>query len=169
VPVAVPRARAVPAPLGASGSVDQVASALISTIDQRAVGKGAIPVTADTVALLARWIVNEGGLWADNPLNTSLDSGQYPHEITSGGQDTGIPIFPTLAAGLTATATTLLSNASYGRILRLLRAGRASCVSFARAVIASPWASSHYGRDVGRFCSGIAGGGGSVPRHRHRS
>lgn len=104
----------------------------------------AIPATADNLSLLERWMANEGGLWADNPLNTSLHSGEYPHQITTGGQDTGIPIFPNMATGIAATATTLLS---YPSILRVLRSGRASCVTFAKAVIRSPWASSHYPHD----------------------
>ncbi len=71
--------------------------------------------TADNIALVARWIDNEGGLWADNPLNTSAGSGSYPHQYTSGGQDTGIPVFPTMATGVEAAVTTLLSNQAYAR------------------------------------------------------
>ncbi|MGA2520022.1 MAG: hypothetical protein ABSG81_04295 [Acidimicrobiales bacterium] len=126
-----------------------------------------MPSTADNITLLARWIANEGGLWADNPLNTSLDAGEYPHEHTSTGEDTGDPIFPTMSVGLAANATTLLTNPAYGRIVGLLRSGHPTCLSFARAVIRSPWASSHYEHDTARFC------GGEVPaphgRGRHRT
>jgi hypothetical protein len=139
---------------------------VIDAINQQAPGKKAIPGTADNVSLLERWIANEGGLWADNPLNTSLYSASYPHEFTTNGQDTGLPIFPNLAAGVSATATTLLSNPSYARILRVLRAGRASCGAFARAVIQSPWASGHYGHDPAGFCSGRIVPVRRVHRHR---
>jgi hypothetical protein len=139
---------------------------VIDAINQQAPGKKAIPGTADNVSLLERWIANEGGMWADNPLNTSLYSASYPHEFTTNGQDTGLPIFPNLAAGVSATATTLLSNPSYARILRVLRAGRASCGAFARAVIQSPWASGHYGHDPAGFCSGRIVPVRRVHRHR---
>jgi hypothetical protein len=131
-----------------------VAVSLISAINQKSGGKEAIPITADNVALLARWMANEGGLWADNPLNTSASSAAYPHQHTASGQDTGIPIFSSMAVGVEAAATTLLSNQSYARILRVLRSGRASCLTFATAVVRSPWASGHYGRDPSGFCSG---------------
>ena len=137
-----------------SAEADRVAVQLIAALNLQGRGGGRVPATGDNVALLARWMTNEGGLWADNPLNTSLDAGDYPHQFSSGGQDTGIPIFPTMAAGVRATATTLLSNAAYSRIVRLLRNGAAPCLSFAKAVIASPWASSHYGYDTSRFCAG---------------
>jgi hypothetical protein len=133
----------------------QVATELVRAVNQQSHRTEALPVTANNVSLLESWIRNEGGLWADNPLNTSLDSAAYPHQFTTSGQDTGIPIFPNLAAGLAATATTLLSNPSYARILQVLKSGKGSCVSFATAVIQSPWASGHYGNDPARFCSGI--------------
>jgi hypothetical protein len=144
----------------------QAAVGLIGSINQQANGGKAIPGTTDNVSLLARWMANEGGLWADNPLNTSLYSASYPHEFTTNGQDTGIPIFPNLASGIAATAATLLSNPSYGRILRVLRSGRASCAAFARAVIQSPWASGHYGHDPAGFCSGRIVPVRRVHRHR---
>jgi len=137
-----------------SAQADRVAAQVVAALNLQGRRSGRVPATGNNVALLARWIMNEGGLWADNPLNTSLDAGRYPHQFTSGGEDTGIPIFPTMAAGVRATASTLLSNSAYGRILRLLRTGTSPCLSFARAVIASPWASSHYGYDTSRFCAG---------------
>jgi hypothetical protein len=139
----------VPSPADA-----QAAVGLMAAINRQAGRQSAIPRTAENVSLLERWMANEGGLWADNPLNTSLDSAAYPHQFTTSGQDTGIPIFPSLASGLTATASTLLSNASYARILRILRSGRAPCLRFAKAVIQSPWASGHYHHDPAGFCSG---------------
>jgi hypothetical protein len=132
----------------------QVAAELIGAINQQAARNGTIPVTVNNVSLLARWIDNEGGLWANNPLNTSLDSATYAHQFTTSGQDTGIPIFPNLSVGVVATAATLLANPSYTRIVRSLRSGSASCATFARAVIRSPWASGHYGHDPAGFCSG---------------
>jgi hypothetical protein len=111
-------------------------------------------MTSDNIVLLGRWMANEGGLWADNPLNTSLDSASYPHQYTASGQNTGIPIFPSLSAGVAATAMTLLGNPKYGRILKVLSSGEATCIAFARTVIQSPWASGHYDHDPSGFCSG---------------
>ena len=154
-PSPLPKERAAASPAVALGATAQVAVGLIRAVNQQSSGTEGIPVTADNVSLLDRWMANEGGLWADNPLNTSLDSAAYPHEFTASGQDTGDPIFPSLSAGIAATAATLLSNPSYTRILTVLKSGRTSCLSFATAVIQSPWASSHYGYDTARFCSGI--------------
>jgi len=140
--------------LAPPAQTSRAAAQLIVAINQRSGSQGAIPDTAHDIGLLGRWMANEGGLWADNPLNTSLDAGSYPHQFTASGQDTGIPIFPDLAAGVAATATTLLSNPSYSRILHVLRSGSASCIAFARVVIQSPWASGHYDHDPVGFCSG---------------
>jgi hypothetical protein len=97
-------------------------------------------------------MANEGGLWANNPLNTSLNSARYAQQIARGGQNTGIPIYPTMAVGIRETAKTLLGNHAYARILSVLRSGVAPCVAFAAAVIHSPWAASHYGHNPARFC-----------------
>jgi hypothetical protein len=141
---------AAPVPTGSAA----VASALILAVNLQSGGKQSIPVTPTNVSLLQRWMANEGGLWADNPLNTSLGAGGLPHQFTSGGQDSGIPIFSTLSAGVAATASTLLSNPTYAHILRVLGKGTASCTTFATAVIRSPWASGHYGHSASGFCSG---------------
>ncbi len=132
----------------------QVAAALITSVDQQSHGTRSIPVTPDNVSLVARWIMNEGGLPADNPLNTSHGAGAYPHQFTTSGQDTGIPIFPTVAMGVAADAATLLSNPRYAGILHVLAGGNASCTRFATAVIRSPWASGHYGHNALGFCTG---------------
>jgi hypothetical protein len=146
-----------------------VARELIASINSISGGKYRIPVTADNVALLERWMANEGGLWADNPLNTSLDASEYAHQFTSGGENTGIPIFPTMAAGVAATAKTLLDNGVYAHILGELRPGDASCVAFATAVIHSPWAASHYGNNPGRFCEGVIPPVRGIHKHHRRA
>ena len=165
----VPRRRPSPFPVAVPVSSGEatVAGSLIAAINEQANGRSPIPETADNISLLGRWMANEGGIWANNPLNTSHGSARYPHQFTSSGQDSGIPIFPSMSSGVTATAVTLLSNPSYARVLNLLRSGGASCVTFARAVIRSPWASGHYGHNPAGFCSGRI-----VPvrrglRHRH--
>jgi hypothetical protein len=153
-PTSTKRASAPPGPVREPAGAAQVAAALIVAVDQQSKGKTSIPVTPDNVTLLERWMANEGGLWADNPLNTSLGAGAHAHQVTTGGQDTGIPIFPTMSAGIEATATTLLSNPHYAHILAVLSRGTASCLAFATSVIRSPWASGHYYHDPSGFCSG---------------
>lgn len=154
LPPSTKRASASTGPLREPAGAAQVAAALIVAVDQQSKGRASIPVTRDNVTLLERWMANEGGLWADNPLNTSLGAQGYAHQVTTGGQDTGIPIFPTMSAGIKATATTLVSNPSYAHILAVLGRGTASCLAFATAVIRSPWASGHYYHDPSGFCSG---------------
>jgi len=132
--------------------VAQVAADLIDAVDARSGGRETIVVTPDNVALLETWMSNEGGLWADNPLNTSFDAARYPHQFTTLGVDTGIPIFPDIQVGIDATAATLLSDGAYAGILGVLSEGTATCGAFARAVMASPWAASHYGGDPAHFC-----------------
>ena len=156
-----PPVSSAPAPTGEPAGSAPVASALIVAVNVQSGGTQSVPVTPTNVSLLQRWMANEGGLWADNPLNTSLGAGNHPHQFTSGGQDSGIPIFSSLSSGVAATATTLLSNPRYAHILRVLAKGTASCTAFATAVIRSPWASGHYGHSASRFCSGTV-----TPRHR---
>jgi len=130
----------------------QFAQELIDAVDSRATGQYNIPDSSANVALIETWMAHEGGLWANNPLNTSLDAGAYPHEITSSGEDTGIPIYPNLQVGVANTASTLLGNPAYAPILSALANGSGSCMAFASAVVGSPWAASHYGWDPGSFC-----------------
>lgn len=136
-----------------------VATRLIAAIDAGSDGRFSIRATLDNIGLLDSWMDNEGGLWANNPLNTSLDAVRYPAQFTTTGEDTHIPIFPDIQIGIDATATTLLSNHAYSGILWTLSEGTAPCRAFASVVMASPWAASHYGDDASRFC-GASGGSG---------
>jgi len=156
-------------------SVAVVASQLITAIDTQSGGQYAIRPTTGNVALLARWMANEGGLWADNPLNTTYQAGSYPHQFTSAGVDSGSPIYPSMNVGIRDTALTLLGGSSYRKILTELALGNASCTAFANAVIRSPWAASHYGYNAAAFCDAAPSGalrpghrgrhGGAKPRH----
>ena len=150
---AAPRLAAAPvAPAPAPAGSATAAWAIIADVDHLSGRR--IPATPNNVRLLQRWMANEGGLWADNPLNTSLHASAYAHQFTASGQDTGIPIFPSLSVGEAATAATLVSNPAYAHILGTLSSGSASCLAFARVVIRSPWAASHYGHNPSGFCSG---------------
>jgi hypothetical protein len=130
----------------------QFALGLIAAITADSGGRYDVPATPANEALIEIWMVHEGGLWANNPLNTSLDAAAYPHQITSSGEDTGIPIYPDLSVGIAKTAATLLGNPAYQGILAALASGSGSCIAFGSAVVESPWAASHYGYDPGSFC-----------------
>lgn len=145
--------------------VAQIASDLIAQIDTQGAGRVHVPDSATNIVLLARWMANEGGLWANNPLNTDLHAGQYPHQFSSSGQDTGTPIYPSMHVGVVNAAATLLGNSAYAPILKSLESRFASCLSFATAVIHSPWAASHYEYDTSRFCSATPSQA-VVPRNR---
>jgi hypothetical protein len=130
----------------------QFASGLIDAVNKDSNGRYDIPSSAANIALIEEWMAHEGGLWANNPLNTSLYASRYPHEFTSSGVDVGIPIYPNLDVGIADTAATLLGNPAYQQILAVLESGSGSCMAFASAVVESPWAASHYGYDPGSFC-----------------
>lgn len=98
-------------------------------------------------------MANEGGLWANNPLNSDLYADRYPHQF-NGSDDTGTPIYPSMSVGIQAAAETLVGNPAYAPILRALSSGHVACVTFAQAVVDSPWAASHYEYNTARFCSG---------------
>lgn len=151
-----------------------VALSLIDAINRQSHGGYDVPATAANVALLEVWMNHEGGLWANNPLNTSLDASAYPHQFTTAGQDTGIPIYPNMSVGVAHVAATLLGNPAYSDILKVLASGSGSCIAFGTAVVQSPWASSHYGHNAASFCpSGqttdvVAPVGGTRGGHRAR-
>ena len=176
-PVTAPPATAPPAtspPAGGASAtvpaeVASVAQGIIAAIDQREPAGRQIPATADNILLLGRWMAMEGGLWANNPLNTDLHAGQFPHQYSGSGQDTGTPIFPTMQVGMDNAAATLVGNGAYAPILAQLRSGTATCTAFASAVIRSPWAASHYGHNPGAICGAPPGAALGVHGSRGRA
>lgn len=175
-PVSVPAVSAPSTTAGPAGGagpavstdVASVAQGIIAAVDQLEPADRQIPVTADNILLLGRWMAMEGGLWADNPLNTDLHAGQYPHQ----GR-TGTPIYPSMEVGIQAAAATLTGSRAYASILSQLQSGTASCSAFATAVIRSPWAASHYRHDPAAFCGAAPGaalgGRGSRAGAGHRA
>lgn len=138
---------------GTSGQVAQIAASIITSVDRLSGGRYKIPANSHNIALMESWMANEGGLWANNPLNSDLYASKYSHQF-NGSQDTGTPIYPSMTVGIQAAAETLLGNPAYTSILAALSSGSVNCVTFADAVIDSPWAASHYEYDPARFCSG---------------
>lgn len=97
-------------------------------------GKAGLPQTPNNVLNVVRWMTAEepASDWyhANNPLN-----------INAGG--TGYDTFPSLDAASTRTAQ-YLAMPNYVNV-RAALANNADFSTFAAAVIASPWASGHYG------------------------
>lgn len=93
-----------------------------------------LPTTPNNVANVARWMVAEepvGDWWHNNnPLN-----------VNAGGS--GSDTFPNLTAAGLKTASVVRQSNMAG-IFRALAAS-APLATFSAAVVASPWASSHYG------------------------
>jgi hypothetical protein len=96
-----------------------------------------VPITLNNVLNIERWMASEepAGAWLarDNPLNASVGSG------TSDG--TGAQ--PDVNTGITNTAG-MIEQSNMSAILAALQQN-ASTSTFEAAVVASPWASSHYG------------------------
>ena len=76
------------------------------------------PATAANLSSLTNWFGHEGGGGANNPLNTTLHTTGSTGSINSAG----VQNYSSPAAGVTATAKTLLGG-GYNAIVAALRAG----------------------------------------------
>jgi len=76
------------------------------------------PVTSANVSSLEDWFEHEGGGGQNNPLNTTLETSNVVATINSAG----VRSYSTPAAGVAATAQTLLGS-GYSAIVSALRAG----------------------------------------------
>jgi hypothetical protein len=112
------------------------AAFLISQINAEG---GDVPYTVNNIENIERWMVAEEppSNWFDrnNPLNASLG--------TSAADGTGS--YANLTAGAVYTAKMILQSNMSGIYQAL--ASNAPTAAFSSAVVASPWASSHYGGD----------------------
>lgn len=116
------------APAAAGGSASQWVQSVLKD--------GSFPETQNNVNNMLRWMAAEEPPtdWShnDNPLN-----------INAGG--TGSDTFPSLAAAAAKTAA-VIKQSNMAGIAKAL-AANASINAFSAAVVASPWAGSHYGGD----------------------
>lgn len=105
------------------------------------------PATPANVSFVEGWETLEGGAFnnaaAYNPLNTSY---QLPGSVsfTSGSPGGGVQAYGSGQQGIAATAKTLLTS-YYTGIVNALRGNNQTAA--AEALVASPWAASHYGGD----------------------
>lgn len=102
--------------------------------------------TVATVAFVVEWTLAEdgsdGALARNNPLNTTQSSGAANAVINGDG----VKGYATYQDGLDATVTTL-TNGLYNPLVSALQTNDAA--GALQALIASPWAASHYGGGVG--------------------
>jgi hypothetical protein len=103
-------------------------------------GYANLPTTADDTDDILRWMVGEEppSDWANN---------NNPLNINAGG--TGSDTFPSLDASAQETAA-YLGMSNYAGIYSVLASG-GDPTAFSAAVVASPWASGHYGGDPSYF------------------
>lgn len=98
------------------------------------------PVTPATTQVVYDWEVSEGGGGQYNPLNQGPVPG-HP-ELTISSRGGGSADYKSYAAGLQGAAD-YLSMSNFQAIKKALVAGNADAAR--AAIIASPWAGSHYG------------------------
>jgi len=91
------------------------------------------PITAANLRALNAWQQAEGGTYANNPFNTTL---QTPQQVGA-ANSAGVRGYATPQAGIQATIDTL-QNGNYGGILSALRAGN-NPTAVAQAIANSPW------------------------------
>lgn len=116
---------------------------------------GGAPTTQQNIDNMLVWMQNEEppSNWSDrnNPLNASLG--------TSAVDGTGS--YPNLNTSAYYTAKMIFGQSNMISIANALATGTTDQGTFGEAVIQSPWASSHYGYNVGRFTGGAPSG--SIP------
>ena len=112
------------------------------------------PVSQNNINNILHWMVAEepGNDWFDrnNPLNASLNT----------GSSDGTGSYASLGAAAQATAQ-MIQQSNMGGIHQALTSD-ASINAFSAAVVASPWASSHYGGDPNHIAETQAQEGGVV-------
>jgi hypothetical protein len=109
-----------------------------------------LPVTACNLSAVTEWEVREGGGFGNqaayNPLNVNPGAGAgWPGHAAIGAW-----AFPDAATGLRYTVATL-NNGDYTGILTALQAG-SNAQAVCDAIMASPWAASHYDGTLTATC-----------------
>lgn len=135
---------------GGKGTAQSWAQSLLTAI-------GA-PTTQDNVQVVYDWEVSEGGGGKYNPLNQGPVPG-HPELTSTGSQyGGGAADYASWQAGLTG-ATDYLNMQSYVAVKKALVAGDSNAAR--SAIIASPWASSHYGSGANFSRDPLPGAGAS--------
>lgn len=109
-----------------------------------------LPLSACNLSAVTEWEHREGGGFGNQASFDPLNVNPGPGAGWPGYPATGAWAFPDAQTGLRYTVTTL-NNGYYGAILAALRIGN-SAQAVCDAIMASPWAASHYGYDLTASC-----------------
>jgi hypothetical protein len=108
------------------------------------------PRTSCNFNAVTEWEAREGGGFGNQAAYNPLNVNPGPGADWPGSPATGAWAFPDAATGLRYTVATL-DNGDYGAILSALRAGD-SAQAVCDAIMASPWAASHYDGTLTATC-----------------
>lgn len=108
------------------------------------------PVTTCNLSAVVAWETREGGGFGNQASYDPLNVNPGPGTPWPGRPAIGAWAFPDAATGLAYTVRTI-RNGYYGGILAALHAGH-SAQGVLDAVMASPWAQSHYAGTLGASC-----------------
>lgn len=109
-----------------------------------------LPVTSCNFAAVTEWERREGGGFGNQAAYNPLNVNPGPVAAWPGYAATGAWAFPDAATGLRYTVATL-NNGDYVGILAALRAGN-NAQAVCDAIMASPWAASHYDGTLTATC-----------------
>ena len=109
-----------------------------------------LPVTSCNFNAVTEWERREGGGFGNQAAYNPLNVNPGPGAGWPGYAATGAWAFPDAATGLRYTVATL-NNGDYGGVLAALRAGN-SAQAVCDAIMASPWAASHYDGTLNASC-----------------
>lgn len=130
------------APRGPLATRPQWARAFLAAIPE--------PVTTCNLSAVIEWETREGGGFGNQAQNNPLNVNPGPGTPWPGYPATGAWAFPAARTGLAYTVQTI-RNGNYPGILAALAAGN-SAQAVCDAIMASPWASSHYGGTLYARC-----------------
>jgi hypothetical protein len=109
-----------------------------------------LPLTACNLSAVTEWEAREGGGFGNQAAYDPLNVNPGPGAGWPGYPAIGAWAFPDATTGLRYTVATL-GNGDYGGILAALRAGN-NAQAVCDAIMASPWAASHYGGTLTASC-----------------
>jgi hypothetical protein len=109
-----------------------------------------LPQTSCNLSAVREWEVREGGGFGNQAAYNPLNINPGPGAGWPGSNATGAWAFPDATDGLRYTVQTL-NNGYYPGILGALRAGN-SAQAVCDAIMASPWAASHYNGTLTANC-----------------
>lgn len=109
-----------------------------------------LPVTRCNLSAVTEWEIREGGGFGNQAENNPLNVNPPADVGWPGYHAIGAWAFPSARDGLVYTIRTIY-NGNYGEILAALRAGN-DAQAVCNAIMASPWASSHYDGTLRASC-----------------